>query len=44
VFDGNVYQIPRTADPPRFAWGHAIFDWDGLRRMGVEPNGRLSEY
>ena len=44
VFDGNLYQIPRAADPPRFACGHAIFDWDGLRRTGVEPNGRLTEY
>jgi len=27
--------------PARFVWGHAIFDWDGLRPKGVELNGEL---
>jgi hypothetical protein len=41
IFDNNVYRISRTSGPARFVWGHAIFDWDGLRRKGVELNGEL---
>jgi hypothetical protein len=41
VFDGNVYCVARTSGPARFVWGHAIFDWDGLRRIGLELNGKL---
>jgi hypothetical protein len=41
VFDSNVYRVSRTSGPARFVWGHAIFDWDGLRRKGVELNGDL---
>jgi hypothetical protein len=44
VFDGNVYRVPRTSGPVRFEWGHATFDWDGLRGKGVEPNGQLVIY
>jgi hypothetical protein len=44
VFDANVYHVPRVSGPPRFVWGHAIFDWDGLQGLGVEPNGRLTTY
>jgi len=40
-FDRNVYRVPRTSGPPRFVWGHAIFDWHGLRGKGVKPNGQL---
>jgi parallel beta helix pectate lyase-like protein len=41
VFDSNVYRVSRTSGPARFVWGHAIFDWDGLRRKGVELKGEL---
>jgi parallel beta-helix repeat protein len=41
VFDGNAYRIPPTSGPPRFAWGRAIFDWDGFRDQGQEKNGRV---
>jgi hypothetical protein len=41
VFDGNVYCVARTSGPARFVWGHAIFDWDGMRRIGLELNGKL---
>jgi hypothetical protein len=44
VFDSNVYRVPRTAGPARFGWGHATFDWDGWRRNGLEPNGKLVIY
>jgi hypothetical protein len=44
LFDGNVYLVPRDSGFARFAWGHAIFDWNGLREKGVEPNGRLVVY
>lgn len=44
IFDGNIYRISRNAGPQRFVWGHAVFDWDGLRGKGVEPNGRLVAY
>jgi parallel beta-helix repeat protein len=44
VFDGNRYRVPRAGPPARFAWGHALVDWDGLRALGVEPNGRLEQY
>ena len=44
VFDGNVYRVPRASGPARFVWGHATFDWDGLRGQGVEPNGQLVIY
>lgn len=44
VFDRNVYRVPRTTDPARFVWGHATFDWDGWRRSGPEPNGKLVIY
>jgi hypothetical protein len=43
-FDGNVYRVPRKSGPARFGWGHTIFDWDGWRRNGIEPNGRLVIY
>lgn len=44
VFDGNVYRVPRASGPARFVWGHATFDWDGLRGQGVEPNGQMVIY
>jgi parallel beta-helix repeat protein len=44
LFDGNVYRVPRVSGPTRFVWGHAIFDWDGLRANGVEQNGQLIIY
>jgi parallel beta-helix repeat protein len=43
VFDANAYQASRTSRvPARFVWGHAVFDWDGVRGAGMEQNGRLS--
>jgi hypothetical protein len=44
LFDRNVYRVRRGSGPGRFAWGHEVFDWDGLRARGVEPNGRLVLY
>jgi len=44
VFDGNAYRVSGTSEPARFVWGHAIFDWDGLRRAGLEQNGTLIIY
>ncbi|WP_235983934.1 right-handed parallel beta-helix repeat-containing protein [Bradyrhizobium australiense] len=44
LFDSNVYHVPRASGPARFVWGHATFDWDGLRGQGVEPNGHLVIY
>jgi hypothetical protein len=44
IFDGNVYRVPRASGPARFVWGHATFDWDGLRGQGLEPNGQLVMY
>jgi hypothetical protein len=41
VFDRNVYRVSQTSGPARFVWGHESFDWDGLRRKGVELNGEL---
>jgi parallel beta-helix repeat protein len=43
-FDGNIYRVPRTSDEARFPWGHEIFDWDGLRARGLEPNSKLVFY
>ena len=43
-FDSNVYRVSRTSGTARFVWGHALLDWDGLRGMGVEPNGGLVIY
>jgi hypothetical protein len=43
-FDRNVYRVPRASAPAGFVWGHEVFDWDGLRAKGVEPNGRLVLY
>jgi hypothetical protein len=44
LFDRNVYRIPRGNPPLRFAWGHAVFGWDELRRAGLEQNGSLIIY
>jgi hypothetical protein len=44
IFDHNVYRVPRESGPQRFVWGHADFDWSGLREQGVELNGRLEAY
>jgi parallel beta-helix repeat protein len=45
VFDANAYQASKTSSAPaRFVWGHAVFDWDGVRGAGMEQNGRLSYY
>jgi hypothetical protein len=41
-FDGNTYRVARMSDPAaRFVWGQDVTDWDGFRRKGLEPNGRL---
>jgi hypothetical protein len=44
VFDGNVYRAPRESGQARFAWGHAMLDWEELRKRGIEPNGELVFY
>jgi hypothetical protein len=44
LFDRNIYRIPRGNAPLRFAWGHAVFGWDELRRAGLEQNGSLIIY
>jgi hypothetical protein len=44
LFDGNVYRVPRGSAPHRFAWGHAVFGWNELRKAGLEPNGSLVTY
>ena len=44
LFDRNIYRVPRMSGSPRFVWGHAIFDWDGLRGKGEESNGQLVIY
>jgi Right handed beta helix region len=44
LFDRNVYRVPRGSEPLRFAWGHAVFGWDELRRAGLEQNGSLIIY
>ncbi|WGR91209.1 right-handed parallel beta-helix repeat-containing protein [Bradyrhizobium sp. ISRA443] len=43
-FDSNVYRVSRGSARVRFAWGHAVFDWDELRRAGLEHNGSLLVY
>ena len=43
-FDYNTYRIPKSAGRHVFAWGHAETDWDGARRLGFEPHGRLIRY
>jgi hypothetical protein len=44
LFDRNVYRVPRGSASLRFAWGHAVFGWDELRRAGIEQNGSLIIY
>lgn len=44
LFDHNIYRVPRGNAPLRFAWGHAVFGWDELRRAGLEQNGSLITY
>jgi hypothetical protein len=43
-FDRNVYRVPHGSPPFRFAWGHAVLDWDELRSVGIEPHGSLVIY
>jgi Right handed beta helix region len=43
-FDGNVYRLPRIGRRLRFVWGHETYDWNRLRGIGVEVNGRLVVY
>ena len=42
-FDTNVYRAG-TRQGERFPWGHQVFNWDGLRAAGLEPNGQLLFY
>jgi hypothetical protein len=44
LFDANVYYVSQTSEPARFVWGHAVFDWKGLRGLGLELNGRQVAY
>jgi hypothetical protein len=43
-FDANTYHVPSVSGPARFVWGQDITDWDGFRRKGLEPGGRLILY
>jgi hypothetical protein len=43
-FDRNVYRVPRGSASLQFAWGHAVYGWDELRRTGLEQNGSLIIY
>lgn len=43
-FDANTYRVPHAGGDIRFPWGHEVFDWDGFRRRGQEPNGLLVQY
>lgn len=43
-FDYNTYRIPHFRGKYMFAWGHAETDWNGARRLGFEPHGRLIRY
>ena len=37
--------LPRQDEQEeRFPWGHQVFNWDGLRAAGLEPNGQLMFY
>lgn len=42
-FDANIYRVTGAIgiDQARFVWGHEVTDWEGFRRKGLEPNGRL---
>ncbi|XIA64456.1 right-handed parallel beta-helix repeat-containing protein [Bradyrhizobium sp. TZ2] len=40
-FDANTYRVRSTSGRARFVWGHAVTDWEGFRRKGLEQNGRL---
>lgn len=40
-FDGNVYRTSRASDQSRFVWGHATFDWNRFRELGLETNGQF---
>jgi parallel beta helix pectate lyase-like protein len=43
-FDGNSYHVLRRSGMPQFAWGREVTDWDGFRRLGQEPTGRILEF
>ena len=40
-FDRNVYRVRDESSGFRFAWGHAVFDWEELRRTGIEQHGSM---
>jgi hypothetical protein len=44
LFDRNIYRVPRGNAQLWFAWGHAVFGWEELRRAGLEQNGSLIIY
>jgi hypothetical protein len=44
VVDANIYRVPRDAGPQRFVWGHAVFQWSELRKIGIETDGQLVFY
>ena len=44
-FDANVYHVPKTSTAKhRFVFGHAVLDWDGWHKIGLELRGRLVTY
>jgi hypothetical protein len=40
-FDGNTYRALRTNEPPKFAWGQDVTDWNDFRGKGQEQTGHL---
>jgi parallel beta-helix repeat protein len=43
-FDGNTYRVGHPDGPARFVWGRDVTDWEGFRRKGLEPTGRLIQF
>ena len=44
-FDANIYRVPKASTAKhRFVFGHAVLDWDGWHKIGLELNGRLVTY
>jgi hypothetical protein len=43
-FDGNTYRVGHPDGTARFVWGRDVTDWEGFRRKGLEPTGRLIQF
>jgi hypothetical protein len=44
VFSNNTYRIPQERGSFSFSWGHRSFDWEEIKRRGIEEGGRLVRY